>query len=179
VFGLAEAGVVLLGAAAFLGGAFAASGQKNTDPSFLTAGGGYFHIEGGEGAAAELGLSCRGARPLWAFRPFGGIMTTSAGAFYAYGGVAYDYLLGEGLALTPSFAPGLYARGGGIDLGHVVEFRSQVELSRRFKDRSRLGLSLSHISNGGLGKANPGSNTLALNYTLPLRRLFGHPPGIQ
>jgi hypothetical protein len=54
-------------------------------------------------------------------------------------------------------------------MGHPVEFRSQVEVAYRFADSSRLGLSLSHYSNGKLAKKNPGTETLMLNYSIPVR----------
>ena len=35
----------------------------------------------------------------------------------------------NGLTFTPSFAPGLYHEGDGKDLGHILEFKSEVQLS--------------------------------------------------
>ncbi|MDP6622047.1 MAG: acyloxyacyl hydrolase, partial [Alphaproteobacteria bacterium] len=65
-----------------------------------------------------------------------------------------------------------YHRGQGKDLGHWIEFRSQLELAYRFDDRSRLGVSLSHISNASLDDNNPGTESLMLNYAVPFHRLL-------
>ena len=40
------------------------------------------------------------------------------------------------LTFTPSFAPGLYDEGDGKDLGHVLEFKSEVQLSYDFSDNT-------------------------------------------
>ena len=104
--------------------------------------------------------------------PMAGLMATFDGSVYLYGGVAVDIFLGRRFVLTPSFAPGLYAEGGGKDLGHVVEFRSSVKFAYRFENRARLGAELYHMSNAGLDDRNPGANALMLTYSIPLG-----PPG--
>jgi len=43
-----------------------------------------------------------------------------------------------------------------------------LEFAFRFDDRSRLGLSISHYSNAGLGDSNPGTESLMANYSIPL-----------
>ena len=48
------------------------------------------------------------------------------------------------------------------DLGHVVEFRSSVELSDAPDPMFRVGLGFSHISNAHLGTRNPGVEVLTL-----------------
>jgi len=47
--------------------------------------------------------------------------------------------------------------------------RSQLEVAYRFDGRSRLGLSISHYSNAGLGDDNPGTESLMVNYSVPLK----------
>jgi hypothetical protein len=76
------------------------------------------------------------------------------------------------LVLTPSFGAGLYADGGGKELGHAVEFRSQIEIAYRFDNRARLGLAFSHISNASIGDKNPGVEVLNVYYSLPLDGLL-------
>ncbi|HSN88855.1 MAG TPA: acyloxyacyl hydrolase [Thermoanaerobaculia bacterium] len=46
----------------------------------------------------------------------------------------------------------------------MVEFRSGVELAWRLNERSRIGLCLYHLSNGGLYDFNPGTESLILSY---------------
>ena len=79
--------------------------------------------------------------------------------------ISYDVRIGR-LTLTPSFAPGLYRPGRGIDLGYPLEFRSQFEAGYRIRGRSRIGVAFSHMSNAGLGATNPGVETLTLDYVI-------------
>ena len=98
-----------------------------------------------------------------------GLFVTQKSSLFAYGGVAYDILLGQHWILTPSFAPGLYYRGNGKRLGYPLEFRSAIELNYLlFRRGDRIGLQLYHISNASLGDRNPGEQTLLLIYSLPL-----------
>ena len=40
------------------------------------------------------------------------------------------------IKFTPSFAPGLYHEGDGKDLGHMLEFKSEVQLSLNLSEKS-------------------------------------------
>ncbi|WP_420420588.1 acyloxyacyl hydrolase [Simkania sp.] len=101
-------------------------------------------------------------------RPLLGVMATTKGSTYFYGGVAFDFFLTKFLVFTPSFAPGFYIKGGGIELGLPLEFRSSAELAYRFKNKSRLGAMFYHMSNASLGFRNPGTECLVFFYALPL-----------
>ena len=95
--------------------------------------------------------------------PVTGFLVTGDTATYLYTGVQAEYNLGK-VNLTPSFTPGLYGQGDGKDLGHIVEFKSEVQLSfDLFKD-SELGFSYNHISNASLGEKNPGANSYMFNF---------------
>ena len=63
--------------------------------------------------------------------PITGAMITADNAGYIYTGVQAQYKIGA-LNITPSFTPGLYHEGDGKDLGHMFEFKSEVQLSIRF-----------------------------------------------
>jgi len=65
---------------------------------------------------------------------------------------------------TPSFTPGIYQQGNGKDLGHLIEFKSEVQLSLNLFDDSQLGMSYNHISNASLGDKNPGANSYMFNF---------------
>ena len=151
----------------------AASVARADDPAFLTIGVGAFDINDDE-TAAQFNLEYRGTKALWVFKPLFGVMATSDGAFYGYGGIGIDLFFGRRWVLTPNFAAGLYEDGDGKDLGHVVEFRSGVELAYRFDTRSRLGLAFHHLSNASLDDNNPGTETLILTFSVPFDRVFGH-----
>ena len=60
--------------------------------------------------------------------PITGAMITADNATYFYTGVQAQYKIGA-LNFTPSFAPGYYNEGDGKDLGHALEFKSEVQLS--------------------------------------------------
>jgi|TARA_B100000035_G_scaffold300432_1_gene296119 hypothetical protein len=93
----------------------------------------------------------------------GGFITDNSAA-YIYTGVEWNVDMGSGLMFTPSFAPGLYHEGNGKDLGHILEFKSEVQLSYISSDSTRLGVSYNHVSNASLGDKNPGANSYMLNY---------------
>ena len=65
---------------------------------------------------------------------------------------------------TPSFAPGLYSKGDGKDLGHILEFKSELQFSLDVFSNSELGFSYNHISNASLGDKNPGANSYMINF---------------
>ena len=95
--------------------------------------------------------------------PITGAMITADNAGYIYTGVQAQYKIGP-LNITPSFTPGLYHEGDGKDLGHMLEFKSEVQLSIDFSQNSKLGLSYNHISNASLGDKNPGANSYMFNF---------------
>tara|TARA_R100001163_G_C5056976_1_gene193474 strand:+ start:645 stop:1193 length:549 start_codon:yes stop_codon:yes gene_type:complete len=147
---------------------------QNTDkePSFIRFGSGYYDIND-DHSAAEFHLEYISGSKWWVFNPFVGAMATSDTAFYGYAGIRLDLFVGRRFVITPSFAPGLYHDGDGKDLGYPIEFRSAIEFAYRFDDRSRLGLSLYHLSNAGLDENNPGTEVINLHYSYPLTSLFG------
>ena len=67
-------------------------------------------------------------------------------------------------------ALGYYRKGNGKDLGHSLEFRSQIKLGYTLAGGSRVAIALSHLSNGGLGRRNPGLESFTIAFELPLTR---------
>jgi hypothetical protein len=166
---LASVKTVALGAVLFFGGAFLESRQPPSgDPTLLTGSLGYFDIDRRVNGAAEGRLVFEGAHPYWAFRLFGTALGTSHGSVFAGGGIAYDLHIGPHFAVSPSFAPGLYAAGGGFDLGYPLEFRSELDAAYCFTSHARVGVGFSHMSNAHLGTRNPGVETLLLSVTVPI-----------
>ena len=96
--------------------------------------------------------------------------------FYAAAGVLADVELGRGWVVTPSFGAGYYNASSGLDLGFDAEFRTAVELARRFGRGQRLGLCFAHLSNGSLSDTNPGTETLGISYSFPIDFLFRRAP---
>ena len=102
------------------------------------------------------------------FRPLIGIMATTKGSGYIYTGIAFDVFFTKRVVFTPSFAPGIYIKGKGMELGFPLQYRSSAELSYRFKNKGRLGGMFYHISNASLGFRNPGTECLVFFYSIPL-----------
>ena len=117
----------------------------------------------------SMGLELQ-LRPPWRWhviRPVAGILTSSQGAAFVYSGLAFELDLPAGVRLTPGFAPGVVLSKGEGDLGSLVEFRSSLELSVAAWYRLRIGVGLSHISNGRLGVHNPGVEVLEVGISFP------------
>ena len=95
--------------------------------------------------------------------PVTGALITQNSASYFYTGIQAMYKIGN-VNLTPSFTPGIYNQGDGKDLGHMVEFKSEVQLSLDLPKESQFGFSYNHISNASLGDKNPGANSYMFNF---------------
>ncbi len=101
-------------------------------------------------------------------KPWVGAELTSDASIWIGGGLLYDWNVADSWYVTPSLGAGLYAQGSSdLDLGHAIEFRSQLEVSYEFNNESRVGLSLSHLSNAGLDSHNPGTEVLSLSWAYP------------
>ena len=95
--------------------------------------------------------------------PITGGFVTENSTVYVYSGVEWNFDLG-GINFTPSFSPGLYSEGDGKDLGHILEFKSEVQASFNISENTSLGMSYNHISNASLGDKNPGANSYVVNF---------------
>ena len=95
--------------------------------------------------------------------PITGGFITENSAVYVYSGIEWNFDMGS-FAFTPSFAPGLYHKGDGKDLGHVLEFKTEVQLSYISSEDTSFGVSYNHVSNASLGDKNPGANSYMLNF---------------
>ena len=95
--------------------------------------------------------------------PVTGALITQDNATYFYTGVQAMYKVGA-FNITPSFTPGIYNQGDGKDLGHALEFKSEVQLSLDLPKESQFGFSYNHISNASLGDKNPGANSYMFNF---------------
>ena len=94
--------------------------------------------------------------------PITGGFVTENSAIYIYTGVEWNFDVGS-INITPSFAPGLYGEGDGKDLGHVLEFKSEIQASMNISEKTSVGMSYNHISNASLGDKNPGANSYMFN----------------
>ncbi|HEX7046134.1 MAG TPA: acyloxyacyl hydrolase [Gammaproteobacteria bacterium] len=104
----------------------------------------------------------------WQLVPAAGISAAENGAYFVYADLHYEVRLGEHWILSPSFGVGRFGGSDEIDLGHLVEFRSGLEIRWQFDNGYSLGLALHHFSNGGISERNPGIEELALTLHVPL-----------
>src|SRR5687767_13756473 len=131
---LASVQTVVVAGAAFVGGVMLSPRATSEDGQILAAAG-YYDVLNNHEHAEELRFGYRWNPEGWRIRPLIGAMATSDRSLSVYGGIAFDLPVGRRIVVTPSFAPGLYSRGDGLDLGHVVQFRSQVEVACRIGRR--------------------------------------------
>ena len=144
------------------------SEEKKTPPKLLNVGLGVYDIIH-DPHHVLLQLEYRSFLKKWTYlRPLVGIMGTEKATLYIYGGLAGDIFLGKYFVLTPSFAPGIYFKGKGKDLGFPLEFRSSMELAYVLPNQGRLGAQFYHLSNASFGHKNPGSESLVFFYSIPL-----------
>jgi len=165
-------GSVLLATALLAAGPSGTAAEAQPPPRALVFGGGWFDFKRRQNQAALGYVEYRVRNRHAPVRPFACVLFTTDGALYACVGIGYELSLGPRVVVTPSLAPGAYAKGGGKDLGFPIEFRSQIEIAYRFRGGSRLGLAFSHLSNGSTGRRNPGEESLVLSYEVSLQKLF-------
>ena len=139
--------------------------EKNTEFSIYT---GMFDFSDDGKRASLLGFQHQNEELnrdtfLGNLSPITGAMITVDNASYVYTGVQANYKIGS-LNFTPSFAPGYYNQGDGKDLGHALEFKSEIQLSLELPLESQLGISYNHLSNASLGDKNPGANSYMFNF---------------
>lgn len=148
--------------------------RSDDDPDFVTFAAGKFDIFRNREEDLELRMDYRFGKKLWIFKPFlTGAYVTNNSSFLG-AGVLVDIYLGRRFVLTPQFSPTWWrGKTSNLDLGHALEFRSRVELAYRFDDRSRIGVSIDHSSNAGLGDGNPGVESVMLNYSMSLDTIKG------
>jgi lipid A 3-O-deacylase len=97
------------------------------------------------------------------FSPITGALVTADSAAYIYTGIQANYKMGI-INFSPSFTPGLYSKGDGKDLGHIIEFKNELQISLDIFSNSQLGFSYNHLSNASLGTKNPGANSYMFNF---------------
>tara|TARA_B100000963_G_C22509948_1_gene617872 strand:+ start:510 stop:1040 length:531 start_codon:yes stop_codon:yes gene_type:complete len=107
-------------------------------------------------------------------KPFFGVEYTNDSASYFLSGIYFEDNLGElfegdksKFYFTPSLGAGIYNDGSGKKLGNDLQFRTSFEVSYELKNKNRIGIALSHISNANLGNKNPGVEILSFSYHVP------------
>jgi hypothetical protein len=145
------------------------TGQKD-DTAFLSIGAGYYDFNRKNETGKEFRAEYRSDKKLSIFRPFAAFSATNTSQGFIGAGILLDIYVGRRFVMTPSFAPHYYWGGNKkLDLGHSIEFRSQMEFAYRLDNQSRLGMAISHYSNAGIGSTNPGTETATIYFSVPLQ----------
>jgi hypothetical protein len=103
-------------------------------------------------------------------RPWAGLTLVDSGAWFSGAGAIFTIDLPRNVQLTLGSGPFYYNHGRGDDLGFDLEFYSFAEVSIATRHAARVGLRIGHLSNAGLGRRNPGTETLSFVATIPLGR---------
>ena len=78
-------------------------------------------------------------------------------------GISTEYVFDEKpFYIEGSFMAGGYTDFGELDLGHALEFRSQVAIGYHFENDFDVALTYAHKSNASIGDSNPGAESFAL-----------------
>jgi len=138
---------------------------ENTELNFFT---GMFDFSDDKQASPVLGIQHQNEELFKKMNrgiisPITGAFITGNNAYYLYTGVQAEYEIGS-LNFTPSFAPGYYSQGNGKDLGSVIEFKTEVQVTYDLSEATHLGMSYNHISNASIGSINPGANSYMFNF---------------
>ena len=165
--------VLFFALAVFIVALAANKAAKADDPAFLSFSTGWFDFNRQKDQAGEFRLEYKSDYKLLNFKPFATLAAVSNGMTFLGAGILMDIYFGRRWVVTPSFAPTWWrGKTTDLDLGHGIEFRSQLEFAYRFDDRARVGLSVSHYSNASLGDDNPGTESFMVNYSVPISKLF-------
>lgn len=149
-----------------------ARAKSADDESTLVFGVGYADLYDEETDTADFRLDYRHGQGLWFIKPWAGVEATAEGSVWGGAGLYVDVPIYDRVYLTGATSVGAYAQGGGKDLGHVIEFRSQAEVTYRFDNDMRVGAAISHTSNAGLGDPNPGLDVVSAIVVMPLGALI-------
>ena len=167
--------------AAFILLLLAAPAPARADPDLISLGAGGTDVLNKETrAAADFRLEYRFGVSLLPFleeyikiKPLIAGEVTSRKSAFGGAGIWLDIPIGTHFALTPQFVAGGYEQGNGKYLGSAVEFRSTFEAAYIFDNQSRVSFAFGHMSNAGITKHNPGTESAVISYQIPFGALFG------
>lgn len=142
---------------------------RQTEGPYLRVGVTYVGIDTDSGPWPAAEVAYLGSTPkLWRAGVIAGLVASTHGTVYGYGGIHLPVSLPLGIIVRPSFAVGMYERGRGMELGHALEFRSSFVVERLISDRVRVSAMIYHLSNAGLGFKNPGLEALGVAVSFPI-----------
>jgi hypothetical protein len=123
----------------------------------------------GEPADTLASVEVRLAQNWHGIRPWLGTSVVGNGTWFAGAGFVRDFTPSPDWVVTLGTGP-FYYKSDKRDLGLDLEFYSFIEATRRLRHDMRAGLRVGHLSNGGLGRRNPGTEDVTLVLVLSLTR---------
>ncbi|HEV8629099.1 MAG TPA: acyloxyacyl hydrolase [Thermoanaerobaculia bacterium] len=120
---------------------------------------GVFGPEPGEQRAAVLDLQFRFTPRWWRIAPALGAGANSRGGTFVYAGLSRDFPFAGRWNANVTEAAAFYTPGNSKRLGRGIEFRSALEVGFLASSDVRIGLTVAHLSNAGIGDRNPGVET--------------------
>ena len=96
-----------------------------------------------------------------------GVSRAGNNANFVFGFVERDFYVKKHWVVSPNFGAGVFNDSESLNLGYDVQFRSGIRLAYEFENKMRLGVELFHLSNGGLGDSNPGTEPAFLSLSVP------------
>lgn len=122
-----------------------------------------------EAADTVAGVEVRLPQNWMGIRPWLGTSVVDNGTWFTGAGFIYDIKPLPDWVVTLGTGP-FYYKSDHDDLGLDLEFYSFLEATHRLRNDVRLGLRVGHLSNGGLGRVNPGTENVTLVAVIPLTR---------
>jgi lipid A 3-O-deacylase len=104
----------------------------------------------------------------WQLAPSVGVARSENGASFIFADLERDFFLGKHWVLSPSLGLGSFDDGKDVKLGNDLEFRSGLKIAYQFSNDWRVAVGLFHLSNGGLGDRNPGTEPVFIGVSIPL-----------
>ncbi len=99
-------------------------------------------------------------------KPKIGYIQTTKQSKYLYSGFDINFQIpSTPIIIQPGFSIGAYDKGHCKDLGGTLEFQSAIGVMYQFNKQFSAGAVLSHISNAGIYKRNPGTEHVVAKLT--------------
>ena len=141
-------------------------------PPLMMVGGGTWETLRKNFISPEVDVAYRSDQPcFWIIKPHMGVLASKDGSYYGWLGLYADLHLTDHFVASPSTAFGGWG-GGGYNLGSHLEFRSGMDVAYKFDGGTRIGVGFYHASNAGITRENGGSESLLLEFSVPVKRLF-------
>ncbi len=155
---------------AFLAYSAAFNRTEGEEPDSLSVGTGVSDPIDREHTAGMFQVEYRPA--LWGLRtgPVAGLAATLDGRFIGYAGLRHDILFAGRFLVSFNLAAAAYRIEGDTDeVRGLPQFRTGFDIQYKLPGGSKVGVALQHYSNAEVfEKSNPGTETLAFTFTMPL-----------